>query len=333
MRAIQVFETGPPEVLTLTDLPDPTPGPGQVLIEVAAAGVNLADARFRSGDLPARLPFIPGYDAVGSVAAVGDGVDDELVGQVVAAATGICGGYAELVLAAVGDVFLVPAGLSIQHAAGVFQSGRSALRILRRAGIKRGDTALISAAAGSTGILLVQLVSALGATVVAVVGDASKAALPAQLGATLVVDGSKGSWVGEVLEATDGAGVDVALESVGGETGRLAFLSTAPGHGTMVVFGWASGAGTMFSTDEVARRGVTVSSGLAPYPTPAEARADAEQVLAAAASGDLHAPIGGTFSLADAAQAHRLLESRRSTGKLVLTTRGETPPDDHGGPS
>lgn len=331
MRAIQVFETGPPEVLTLTELADPSPGPGQVLVEVVAAGVNLADARFRSGDLPAALPFTPGYDAVGPVVAVGEGVDEGLVGRVVAAATGIAGGYAELAVAGAGNVVPLPDGLSIRDAVAVFQSGRSALRILRRAGVRPGDTVLITAAAGSTGILLLQLVQELGASVVAVVGDATKVSRPAQLGAAVVIDASRGPWVSQVLDATSGTGVDVALESVGGETGRLAFLATAPNHGRMVIIGWASGAGTALSTDEIARRGVTVSSGLSPYPTEAEARADAERILAAAAARDLEAPIGGVFPLGDAAGAHRLLESRRSTGKLVLTIHGGALAGDPGG--
>jgi NADPH2:quinone reductase len=325
MRAISVGQTGPPEVLRLVELPDPLTGKGQVLIAVAAAGVILADVLLRSGafPLPHTLPWTPGFDAAGTVVAVGDEVDPSLIGQRVIAGTGGVGGYAERTVAAVAEVFPIPDRLPTEQAVGVFQSGRTAASLLRLVRIEHGETVLIDAAAGSTGSLLVQLAPARGATVLAAARGSAKTGGLQRLGADVVVDYARDTWVDQVREATGGKGADVTFESVGGDVGRQAWLATADHGGRFVVYGTASGRGSAIGTDEIAFRGITLIRGLGqPDPDhadPAEGRRrDSLHVLAEAAEGRLVAEIGGRFPLEHTAKAHRLIETRQNTGKLVL---------------
>jgi NADPH2:quinone reductase len=319
VRAIQVSRTGPPEVLELVDLPVPAVLPGTVLVDMAIAGVLLADVLFRSGRLDAPLPFVPGVDVAGRVEAVGDGVDGGLLGRRVVVNTGSFGGYAERVRVPAGDAYEIPDGLSWEQAVGVFQSGRTALRVLKCAHVTPGESVLVDAAAGSTGSLLVQLAKAAGARVVAAAGSASKAGLLERLGADAFVDYSRPEWTTALLDATGGRGPDVTFESVGGEIGRAAWLATAKHGGRFVVYGAASGA-TAISSQEVLDGGVSVlaTSRLAGPDPEKAARENSRHVLDEAAAGRLVAEIGGRFPLERAREAHALIESRQNVGRLLL---------------
>jgi NADPH2:quinone reductase len=222
MKAIQMTEQGGPEVLRLADLPDPQPGPGQVLIRVSAAAVNFSDVMRRRGDVypvPTPSPFVPGAEVAGTVEAVGDGVTGLPVGTRVFGTVGAdaSGGYAELALAYAAAVIPIPAGLDPDAAAGIVVSGLAASLILADAAkIAEGETVFVPAAAGGVGSYAVQIARLLGAsTVIAAASTDAKRQTALALGADHAVDYTAAGWVDEVLALTGGRGVDVALEMSG----------------------------------------------------------------------------------------------------------------------
>lgn len=333
MKAIQMTEQGGPEVLTLVDVPDPVAGPGEVLIRVAAASVNFSDVMRRRGDdypVPTPLPFIPGAEVSGTVAALGEGVEGPAIGTAVFAMVGAdaSGGYAELAVAHAPNVIPIPAGLDHDTAAGIVLVGLTATLLLTESlRVTPGQSIFIPAAAGAVGGYAVQIAKLLGAS--PVIGGASTAAkreIAAGLGADHVIDYTAADWADQVRELTGGQGVDAALEMSGGV--RLAqTLQTLAPFGTMVVYGSVSGelgtldekAITPWLYDPAPNQSI-LGFNIGPwfeFRLPATIAA-LQRVVGWVASGDISVPESTKLPLAEAAEAHRLLQTGATTGKLVL---------------
>ncbi|MFU8873343.1 zinc-binding dehydrogenase [Micromonospora sp. SL4-19] len=318
MRAVWLREFGGPEVLAPGPAPDPVPGPGQVLIEVAHANLTFVETMFRAsgfGPFARSLPLIPGNGVGGTVTGVGHGVDPELVGRRVVSGTGGAGGYAERVVVDRDAPVPVPDGLPLDEAVALLADGRTALMLVRAAGLRAGERVLVEAAAGGVGSLLTQLVAAAGARVVAAAGGPRKVALLRERGVGVVVDYREPNWTDRVRAAT--GGVDVVFDGVGGSLARAAFDLLGTG-GRMLSYGLASGAWAELPADLAAARGVAL---LRPGASPAELRALTEQALAEGAAGRLRPLIGQRFPLERAAQAHADMESRATIGKTLLDVR------------
>ena len=318
MRAVWLSEFGPPEALIPGEAPDPVAGAGQVVVAVEFANITFVETQVRAGRAPfplppGALPMIPGNGVGGVVAEVGSGVDASLAGRRVVTSTGGRGGYAELAAVDAGNLVEVPPGIELDQAVALLADGRTAVALTRMARIAPDERVLVLAAAGGVGSLLVQLASSAGATVLAAAGGAGKLRLAAELGAEVTVDYRSPDWGGSIKAAT--GGVDIVFDGVGGAAGRAAFELLAPG-GRMLSFGLASGEFTQVSDDEARARSVTLSRG-APVP-PDELVKLTAAALDLAAAGQLKATIGQRFPLADAAAAHRAIESRATLGKTLL---------------
>ncbi|MFE2432409.1 zinc-binding alcohol dehydrogenase family protein [Streptomyces sp. NPDC059373] len=333
MKAIQMTEQGGPEVLRLVELPDPQPGPGQVLIRVESAAVNFSDVMRRRGDVypvATPSPFVPGAEVAGTVVALGPGVDGPAVGTKVFGSVGAdgSGGYAELALAYAPSVIPIPEGLDSDAAAGIVVSGLAATVILTELiGLGKGQSVFIPAAAGGVGQYAVQIAKLLGAdTVIAGASTPAKRQIALDLGADHAIDYTQDDWPEEVRELTGGVGVDGALEMSG--PARLAqTLRVLAPFGRLVVLGSVSG--TTEGLDPAA---------LAPLlydPAPSqsligfnlgiwfehrlpEAGKALHRLVGWVASGEVRTPATRTLPLAEAAEAHRLLETGQTTGKLIL---------------
>jgi NADPH2:quinone reductase len=319
MRAVWLREFGGPEVLVAADAPDPVAGPGQALIEVAFANVTFVETQFRAsgvGPVKAQLPMILGNGVGGVVTSVGAEADQGLVGKRVVSSTGGSGGYAERAAVDAGGLVEVPDGVAIDSAVALLADGRTAMLLVRAAGLRGGERVLVEAAAGGVGTLLVQLARAAGARVVAAAGGARKVELARDLGADVVVDYREPGWTERVREAV--GRVDVVFDGVGGAIGRSAFELLDRG-GRMLSFGLASGQWADISDEAAADRGVTVVRGLPA--TPEELRAFSESALAEAAAGRLRPVIGQRFPLDRAADAHAAIQSRATVGKTLLEVR------------
>jgi NADPH2:quinone reductase len=323
MRAVVVTAAGGPEVLQVQELPEPVPGPGQVLVRTAATSVNYADilarqGRYHGGATP---PFIPGLDLAGTVAALGEGVTGLTVGQRVAVFPQ-GGSYAEYVLADPVLVYPLPDAVDFETAAAFPTIGVTAYNLLHTvARLAPGETVLIHAAAGGVGTTAVQVARLLEAgRVIGTVGDDAKAGLVRDLGADVVINYRREDFAARVRELTDGQGADVILDSVAGPVTAASLTCLAP-FGRLVVFGQASGApGEVRSSDfyPLNRSVLGYSTGGYRRLRPAALRPAAEAVLAWLAAGRLRMVITRRFPLAEAAEAHRLVESRASTGKVLL---------------
>jgi NADPH:quinone reductase len=311
MRAVLLSEFGPPSVLVPADVPAPTAGDGQVLIDVAYANITFVETQFRAtgfGPFKGELPVIPGNGVGGVVAAAGRGADERWVGRRVVTSTGGTGGYAERVAVNADVLFPVPDGLALDDAVALLADGRTAAMLVDSAGIRPGERVLVEAAAGGVGTLLVQLARAAGAKVVAAAGGERKLALARELGAAHAVDYREPDW-------TERAGdVDVVFDGVGGATGRAAFGLLRRG-GRMVSFGLASGEWATIDEADAAARGVTL---VRPGATPEQMRGFTETVLAQAAAGRVRPVIGQRFPLERAADAHAAIEARATIGKTLL---------------
>ncbi len=241
MRAIQVTSFGAPEVLVAVDLPDPVPGPGQVVVGMAAADVIFLDTLLRSGwgqdFFPRTPPYVPGGGGAVRVVAVGTGVDQAWVGRRVAVRTGT--GYAEQVLAHEEEIMPVPDGLALREAAALVHDGVTALNLHRLGAPQEGEWVLVSAAAGGAGTLLVQLAVEAGARVVAAASSDSKLALARELGAEAVVDYTRADWTGQVRVVT-GGGAALIYDGAGGALGTATVDALADG-GRFVTYGTADG--------------------------------------------------------------------------------------------
>ncbi|WP_406295282.1 zinc-binding dehydrogenase [Embleya sp. NBC_00888] len=324
MRAIRLNEFGPAENLRYEEVATPEPGPGEVRIAVAAAGVHLVDVMLRSGRTQGpfpqpELPATLGREVAGTVDAVGAGVDPALVGRRVVAHLGNRnGGYAEFAI--IDDQALLPLsdGVPAEIAVAMVGTGRTALGILDVAAITAEDVVLVTAAAGGLGTLLVQAAHGLGAVVVGAAGGAAKVEAARASGADIAVDYTAADWAASVREELAGRPVTVVLESVGGEIGGDALDLLAKG-GRLVTFGWSSGDAIADLDARAAAAGVAVENPLGPRMAnrPGGFKALAESALAAAAAGELR-PAVTTFALAEAAAAHTALAGRQTVGKVVL---------------
>ncbi|MFE7546657.1 zinc-binding dehydrogenase [Streptomyces gardneri] len=332
MHAIRLHAFGPAENLTHEETADPVPAPGQVRIRVAAAGVHLLDTALRLGHpgpfpAPAELPTIPGREVAGTVDALGEGTDPSWLGKRVVAHLGMApGGYAELAVTDAARLHALPDHLGEAEAVAMIGTGRTTLGILQFTDLGPDSVAIVPAAAGGIGTLLVQYAKNAGATVIGLAGGPAKVALVEANGADLAVDYKEPDWPEKVRAYLDelGRSATVVFDSVGGDTGRAAVDLLGEG-GQHVVFGW-SGAGLhdgeplTFTPEELAERGITSESVLGPVMIQ-KAGGDVRNLelaaLAAATDGTLR-PAVHRFPLAEAAEAHRALETRGTTGKVVL---------------
>lgn len=333
MKAIQIDRHGPPDVLLYTDLPTPAPGPGEVLIKVESASVNFADVMRRSGapyPFPTPLPFIPGSEVAGSVAALGAGVAGPPPGTPVFALVGRDGstGYAQYALADAAQVVPIPPGLGADEACALVVAGATALLLLKEvARLQPGEAVLVPGAGGGVGAYAVQLAKLLGAgPVIGAASTAEKQALARELGADAVVDYTRPDWPERVRALTGGRGVDVLLEMSGGPVLAEGLGCLAP-FGRAIVYGMASreplrlddATLRRFFYDPSPNQSLHVFNlGLWFGLRPAAAGAALQELIGYAASGRLRVAVGQTLPLARAAEAHRLLEGRQSVGKLIL---------------
>lgn len=320
MQAIQITQTGGAEVLTLHELPSPTPGPGEALIRIEACGVNFIDIYLREGRYPSPLPFVPGMEAAGVVAALGPGVSEFKVGSRVAWCS-VPGTYAQFAVAPVTRLIAIPDGVTSQQAAAAMLQGMTAHYLAYSSyAIQHGDAVLIHAGAGGVGLLLIQMAKRLGARVFTTVSTEEKAALARAAGADEAILYSREDFAAKVRELTNGVGLPVVYDSVGKTTfdGSLACLRP---RGTIVLFGGASGAVPPFDLIQLSTRGSLYIT----RPTLKDYTATREElvhragdVLGWVADGSLKLRLEHNYPLADAAQAHRDLEERKTTGKILL---------------
>ncbi|MBN8591719.1 MAG: quinone oxidoreductase [Anaerolineae bacterium] len=320
MKKIVVHEYGEPDVMKLEEAPMPEPGPGQLRIKIEAIGLNYIDTYKRSGAYKGALPMTPGEEAAGVIDAVGEGVTEFKVGQR-AAYSFVQGAYAQYSVIPAEKALLVPDNLDTQTAAAALLQGMTAHYLTHDTfPLGRGHTALIHAAAGGTGQLVVQLAKLRGARVIATVGSAEKAALVRDLGADEVIIYTQQDFEAEVKRLTGGKGVDVVYDSVGKDTFDKGLNLLRP-RGYMVLFGQASGAVGPLDPQVLNAKGsiFLTRPSLGHYLLDrAELVYRANDVFSRAASGALKVRIDRRFPLADAAEAHRALTSRGTAGKVLL---------------
>jgi NADPH2:quinone reductase len=320
MKAIQIHETGGPEVLRLVDLPIPEPGPGQVLIRVEATGVNFIEIYFRQGVYKTSMPFTLGTEAAGTVEELGPGVTGFAAGDVVAS-TSVLGSYAEYALAPAAQLVKVPEGLSMEQSAAALLQGMTAHYLSHSTfPLKAGDTALVHAGAGGVGLLLTQMASRLGARVITTVSTPAKAELSREAGASDVILYTKQEFAAEVKRLTGGKGVDVVYDSVGKTTFEGSLNCLRP-RGLLALFGASSGPVPPFNLIQLSGMGslfVTRPTLWHYVATRAELEWRAGEVLGWAAKGELKLRTEHMYPLAEAAQAQRDLEARETTGKILL---------------
>lgn len=323
MRATQAFieQTGGPEVIQWREVDLPAPGPGEVLIRHEAVGLNFIDTYLRTGLYPMRLPGGLGFEAAGVVEAVGEGVTHLVPGQRAASFGGTPGAYATARIAKAAELFPLPEGIDSRTAAAVFLKGATVEALAERvAPVAPGGWALVPAAAGGVGLLLVQWLQARGVRVIGTVGAPSKVRLAQDAGAELVFLSGDPDLVAKVREATGGKGVAVSYDGVGAASWQTSLDSMAP-RGMIVSFGNASGPVTGVALRDLATRGslfVTRPGVYDYYRDPAEAAAGAARLWDMVGSGKLTITVGQTYALTDAAQAHIDLEARRTTGSTLL---------------
>ena len=321
MRAIEIKQTGGPEVLELVDLPTPEPGPGQVLVRIESSGINFIDTYLREGRYPAALPFTPGQEAAGTVEQVGDGVTGFKAGDRVAW-TGTRGTYAEYALAPAKDLLHIPANLSFEQAVASMTQGLTAHYLaFDTYPIRSGDTVLVHAGAGGVGLLLTQIAKRLGARVLTTVSTDEKAQLSRQAGADRVILYTRESFVDAVKEDTGGKGLPVVYDSVGKTTFEDSLKCLRP-RGLMALYGASSGAVPPFDLIRLSTMGslyVTRPTLKDYVQTRAELEKRANDIFGWVASGDLNVRIGHRYKLEEAQQAHRDLEGRKTTGKVLLS--------------
>jgi len=322
MHAIEVSETGGPEVLRYVDTPQPSPGPGEVLIEAEAIGVNYIDTYFRSGQYPRQLPFILGQETSGTVVDTGEGVEGFTAGDRVVTATA-SGGYAEYATAPASFTASVPDGVPADVAASALLKGLTAHYLLKSVyPVQAGDTVLVHAGAGGVGLILTQWAHLLGARVITTVSTPEKARMSAKAGADEVLAyPDDADEFGERIRAlTDGAGVAAVYDGVGATTFDASLASLAV-RGTLALFGAASGPVPPFDPQRLNAAGSVFLTrpSLAHFVrTGQEFSWRAEELFAAIARGDITVEVGGRYPLADAARAHEDLQGRKTTGSIVL---------------
>ena len=318
--AVVVANTGGPEVLRVEGIDPPRPGPGQVALRQSAIGLNFVDTYQRSGLYPVPTPFVAGNEGVGVVTAVGDGVEHISVGDRVAY-QGHVGAYASHRVAAAERMVPVPDAIDDQTAAAIMLKGLTAYYLLFKTWpLAAGETILWHAAAGGTGLIATQWAKALGATVIGTVGSEDKARLARAHGCDHVINYSTEDFAARVREITNGKGVDVVYDGVGKATFEKSLDCLRP-RGLMVSFGNASGVVTIPDITLLSRKGslyVTRPTGVHYLNQRSDLLAGANLLFDAVASGAITVEINKTFPLAKAADAHRALENRQTTGSVIL---------------
>jgi len=318
VRAIVVRELGGPEAMVLTEHPDPVPGPGQVLVQVAAAGVNFIDIYRRSGVYPQPVPYVPGSEGAGTVLAAGDGVTEFSAGDHVAWAEGP-GSYAEQVAVDARQAVPVPVDVDLKVAAAVMLQGLTAHYLCHSTfPVTEAAVAVVHAAAGGVGLLLTQMIKGLGGTVIATTSSTEKAALARQAGADFVA--TYDDFPDVVREVSAGRGADVVFDGVGKDTFDASLSALRP-RGMMVLFGGSSGQVPPFNPQRLNSGGSLFLT----RPTLGHYVADRAELLWRSGDlfrwigkGELNVRVGAQYPIGDAARAHEDLAGRRTTGKLIL---------------
>lgn len=320
MKAIQVSQTGGPEVLTLVDVPVPTIKPNEALVELKASGVNFIDVYFREGRYPCPLPFINGQEGAGVVKEVGAEVTDLKPGDIVAYTSSL-GSYAEFAAVPAARLVKIPDSLGFEDASAAMLQGMTAHYLLYSSyKLQSGETALIHAAAGGVGLLLVQLAKKIGARVIATAGTEEKAQLAREAGADDCIIYTQADFEAETKRLTDGKGVHVVYDGVGKATFDKDLEVLRP-RGYLVLFGGSSGAVPPFDLIKLSQKGslFITRPTLAHYTvTRDELEWRAGDILGWIARGELKLRIHKSYPLAEAEHAHRDLEGRKTTGKLLL---------------
>jgi NADPH2:quinone reductase len=320
MHGIQIATTGGPEVMVYGELAKPTPKAGEVLVQVEAIGVNFIDVYFREGRYPSALPFTPGQEAAGTVAEVGEGVTAFKAGDRVAWC-GIPGTYAEFAVAPADRLVRVSESVSFEHAAAAMLQGMTAHYLACSCyAIQPGDDVVVHAGAGGTGLLLTQIAKNLGARVLTTISTEEKAQLSREAGAAEAILYTSLDFAAEVKRLTGGRGVPVVYDSVGKSTFDKSLSCLRP-RGTMVLFGGSSGAVPPFDLIRLSQMGslyITRPTLKDYISTSHELAKRAGDIFAWLADGSLKLRVEYVYPLKDAAQAHRDLESRKTTGKVLL---------------
>src|SRR5690349_23213417 len=320
MQAIQVTTVGGPDVLTPTELPVPSPKPNEAVVQIKTSGVNFIDVYFREGRYPAPLPFVDGQEASGVITEIGSEVTNVQAGDRVAYCNAL-GSYAEYQAAPAERLVKIPDGVSDQQAAAAMLQGMTAHYLVNSTyPLKQGETALIHAAAGGVGLLLVQMAKNICARVIATAGTHEKAQLARDAGADECIVYTEADFETETRRLTDGAGVHVVYDGVGKATFDKDLNVLRP-RGYLVLFGGSSGAVPPFDLIKLSQKGslFITRPTLAHYTaTREELEWRANDVMQMIIRGDVKLRIHKSYPLADAAQAHRDLEGRKTTGKLLL---------------
>lgn len=320
MKAIRVTKAGDPNVLQLEEIPQPKPGPGEALIRVRAAGVNFADTYMRKGTVPVSLPFTPGIEGAGTIEAVSEGVADIKPGDRVAYAGRNQGSYAEYEVMKASQLAPLPKDVSFEDGAAAILQGMTAHYLLHEFyPVKRSSNVLVHAAAGGMGLILVQWLKHLGAVAIGTVSTEEKAKIARKAGADHTIIYTKQDFAEEAKKVTGGRGVDYVIDGVGKTTFAKNLDALAP-RGWATVFGMASGPADPVPPNSLMTKSITISGGsLMNYIISRdELLRRARDVFDGLREGWLKLHIDGAFPLAQAAEAHRLLEGRQSTGKLIL---------------
>ena len=320
MKAIQVKKAGGPEAMELAEVPVPQPKASEAVVKLAASGVNFIDVYFREGRYPAPMPFVLGQEGAGVITAVGADVKSLKTGDRVAW-TGLMGSYAEYTAVPADRLVRIPAGVTDQQAAAAMLQGMTAHYLSHDTyPLKRGETALVHAAAGGVGLLLTQMAHNIGARVIATVSTDEKAKLAREAGADEVILYTQSDFETETKRLTNGKGVNVVYDSVGKTTFEKGLNVLRP-RGVMVLFGGSSGAVPPFDLIALSQKGslYVTRPTLAHYiATREELEARSGAVFGMIAAGKLKLRIEHTYPLAEAQRAHRDLEGRKTTGKLLL---------------
>lgn len=320
MKAIQVTHPGGPEALEIRDIPIPAPQAGQVLVRIKAIGVNFIDVYHREGRYPLPLPFVPGSEAAGVVESVGEGVTEVKPGDRVAYAM-VVGSYAEYAVVPANKLVPIPDGVDEQTAAAALLQGMTAHYLCQSTyPVRKGETVLIHAGAGGVGLLLTQLVHRIGGRVITTVSTEDKATLSRQAGADEVILYTQQDFEAEVMRLTDGKGVSVVYDSVGKTTFDKSLACLQP-HGYLVLFGASSGPVPALDPILLGKKSTFLTRpSLSHYVlTREELLQRAGDVFQWIQEGTLHVRIDHAYPLAETAQAHRDLEARKTTGKVLLT--------------
>lgn len=321
MKAIRFSETGGPEVLKLVDVDVEKPGPGQVRVRQTAVGLNYIDTYHRSGLYSVPLPSGIGLEGAGVVEELGEGVTNLKVGDRVAYGVGALGAYAEVRNMPANRISKIPAGISDETAAGMMLKGMTVRYLLRATyKVQPGETILLHAAAGGVGLILSQWAKALGVTVIGTVGSDDKMKIAREHGCDHVINSTTENTVARVKEITGGKGVPVVYDGVGQAT-LITSLDCLKPRGLLVSFGNASGPVKALDLGLLSAKGslyVTRPTLMTYTASDAELQETADDLMAMVASGKVKIPVNQRYALGDAVQAHRDLESRKTTGTTVL---------------